>query len=125
MTGKFIDFASKTSNPQIPDIFDITPDELNSKRNQVRIIDVRRPDEWVGEFGHIPEAELYTLETLPDRIDELPKDETLVFVCRSGNRSAHAAAFAKENGFTSVYNMRGGMIEWTQKNFATAERNGE
>jgi hydroxyacylglutathione hydrolase len=122
MSGKFTEFKSKSANPNIPGVDDITPDELREKKSQVRIIDVRRPDEWVGEFGHIEEAELITLNHLPDSIDNLPKDQTIVFVCRSGNRSAQAAAFAKENGFTNVFNMRGGMMEWTEKNFETVER---
>jgi rhodanese-related sulfurtransferase len=125
MSGKFIDFSSKTTNPYMPDVDDVTPDELHEKIREVCVVDVRRPDEWVGEYGHIAEAELMTLNTLPDAIERLPKTQTIVFVCRSGNRSAQATAFAKQNGFTSVYNLRGGMIEWTNKNFATVERDGE
>jgi rhodanese-related sulfurtransferase len=122
MAGKFTEFKSKSANPNIPGVDDITPDELREKKSQVRIIDVRRPDEWVGEFGHIQEAELITLNHLPNSIENLPKDQTIVFVCKSGGRSAQATAFAKENGYTSVYNMRGGMIAWTEKNFETVER---
>lgn len=125
MTNKFVEFSSRTANPNFPEIEDITAEELRSKQKDVRIVDVRRPDEWVGEYGHIPDAALITLDTLPDRLDELPKDQTVVFVCRSGGRSAQAAAFARQNGFDRVYNMRGGMIDWTQKNFETEERHGE
>lgn len=122
--SKFIDFSSKTPNPNFNGVSDISIDELRAKKTQVVIIDVRRPDEWVGEFGHIPEAKLMTLDTLPDRIDELPKDQTVVFVCRSGGRSAQATAFAQSNGLTSVFNMLGGMIAWTNKNFEVQDKNG-
>lgn len=118
-TSKFVEFTSKTPNPMLPTVYDISADELRNMKSQVKIIDVRRPDEWVGEYGHIPEAELLTLDTLPMKIQELPHDSTLVFVCRSGARSAQAAAFALEHGHKSVYNMRGGMIEWTNKKFET------
>lgn len=123
--SKFVDFKTATPNPRLTNVKDISPDELLQNLKKVKIIDVRRPDEWVGEYGHIPEAELLTLDFLPMKIAELPKDQTIVFVCRSGARSANAAAFALENGFTSVYNMQGGMIEWTNKNYKSAERNGQ
>lgn len=58
------------------------------------------------------------LDTLPGRMGELSSDDTLVFVCRSGGRSARAAAFALENGFTHVYNMKGGMLAWNQQGLA-------
>ncbi len=119
----FIDFKSKTANPNLPQISDISAEELRANKDKVVIIDVRRPDEWVGEYGHIAEAQLIVLDTLPMRIGDLAKDKTIVFVCRSGARSAQAAAFALENGFQSVYNMKGGMIDWTQNNYETAERN--
>jgi hydroxyacylglutathione hydrolase len=125
MTGaQPVQFKSQTNNPMIPTVLDITPEDLRENKSQVKIIDVRRPDEWVGEFGHIPEAELVTLDTLPARIEELPKDQTIVFVCRSGGRSAQAAAFALQSGLHDVYNMKGGMIAWTEKKFETAERHG-
>lgn len=104
-------------------IQDIDPAELRSKKTQVRIIDVRRPDEWTGELGHIAEASLITLDTLPQRIGELDKNDTIVFVCKSGGRSAQATAFAKQNGFNSVYNMAGGMLAWNENNFEVSERN--
>lgn len=122
--NRFTDFLTSAPNPNIPHVLDVSPEELRKKKQDVKIIDVRRPDEWVGEFGHIAEAELIVLDTLPDRLPDLPPDLTLVFVCRSGQRSARAAAYALENGFRSVFNMKGGMIEWTQKDFETVERNG-
>lgn len=123
-TVKFTKFDATTKNPMIPTVDDISPSELRAKKSEVHIVDVRRPDEWVGEFGHIPEATLVTLDTLPARVHELPRDKTIVFVCRSGARSAQAAAFAHEHGITSAFNMKGGMIEWTKLNFETSERNG-
>ncbi len=115
---------SKTPNPNIPGVFDVSIDEVNAQKNSLYLVDVRRPDEWVGEYGHIEGAELLTLDYLPQKIDELPKDKTIVFICRSGARSANATAFLLENGFTEVYNMKGGMMAWTAKNYATIEKNG-
>jgi hydroxyacylglutathione hydrolase len=109
-----VKFQSATANPDLPGVHDIDVQELNQKRSEVCIIDVRRPDEFSGELGHIPEARLIVLDTLPDRIAELPKDQTIVFVCRSGGRSARATAFALTEGFENVYNMKGGMLRWNE-----------
>lgn len=112
-----------TPNPNHEGVKDISPEQLREQRKNVKIVDVRRLEEWTGEFGHIEEAELLTLNTLPEHIEELPKDQTIVFVCRSGGRSGQAAAFALQNGYESVYNMQGGMIAWTEKNFEVVDRN--
>lgn len=112
-------------NPQHAGVRDITPEELRKNKGQVKIVDVRRPDEWKGEFGHIPEAQLITLNTLPEHVEELPTDKPIVFVCRSGGRSGQATAFAMQNGLEDVYNLQGGMIAWTGKNFEVEDRNAQ
>lgn len=118
-----IHFQTSKPNPNYPDVSDILPREVLENVSQIRVIDVRRPDEWVGEYGHISEAELMTLDTLPQRLSELSKDETIVFICRSGARSAQAAHFCKQNGFSTVYNMQGGMIAWTEQQFQVKDKN--
>jgi hydroxyacylglutathione hydrolase len=109
-----VEFTSKTGNPENPGVQDIDPKELWAKRHEVKIVDVRRPDEFEGELGHIPGAELMVLDTLPGRLPELPTDKTIVFVCRSGGRSGRASAFAMGQGLKEVYNMRGGMLLWNE-----------
>lgn len=112
MASQKVQFRTKQSNLENPGVEDIDPKELWEQKTNVEIIDVRRPDEFTGELGHVPGAQLMVLDTLPERLSELPKDKTVVFVCRSGGRSGRATAFAKENGFTDVYNMKGGMLLW-------------
>lgn len=112
VTVSFVNFETETSNPQYEGVFDIAPAELHQVMSQVKMIDVRQPEEYVGELGHVAGAELIPLGTLPDHLDQLPKDRTIVFICRSGARSANAAAFAMMNGWTHVYNMKGGMLFW-------------
>ncbi len=111
---KSVNFESKTENPHFEGVYDVSPAELNEKLADVKLIDVRQPDEFVGELGHIAGAELIVLDTLPDHIVDLPKDQPIVFICRSGARSARAAAFVAMNGISNVYNMQGGMIQWNQ-----------
>lgn len=122
MASQTVHFTSITAHPEVPDVQDIDPKELWEKRHEVVIVDVRRPDEYTGELGHIAGSQLMVLDTLPERLHELPKDKTVVFVCRSGARSGRATAFAKSEGFASVFNMKGGMILWNQLQLQVAGR---
>lgn len=80
------------------------------------LIDVRRPDEYVGELGHIAGAKLVTLgPELEQFLMQADKSADTLFICRSGARSANATMFAKQLGFTSVYNLEGGMISWNER----------
>jgi rhodanese-related sulfurtransferase len=75
------------------------------------VLDVREPSEWAA--GHIEGATLIPLGELPSRLAELPKDRTIVVVCRSGNRSAQGRDILRGAGFPSVTSMESGMNDWT------------
>ncbi|HEX4924906.1 MAG TPA: rhodanese-like domain-containing protein [Bdellovibrionales bacterium] len=102
-------------------ILDVDPSEVFEKRGSIKIIDVRRPEEFTGELGHIEGAELVTLDNLDQELPKLPKDASYVFVCRSGARSTRAGQYAESLGFKSVYNMRGGMLLWNELGLAIAK----
>lgn len=94
---------------------EVSPLELNQNLETVKIVDVRRPDEYTGELGHINGAQLLTLEKdFNERIHDFDKNDCIVFVCRSGARSARATQYAQTLGFKEVYNMHGGMILWNE-----------
>jgi rhodanese-related sulfurtransferase len=77
------------------------------------LIDVRRPDEFNGELGHIEGSQLYTLGAeLTEFLESLKKDEEVIFICRSGARSGQATLMARELGIQNTYNLGGGMIRW-------------
>ena len=80
-------------------------------RDDVILLDVREDDEF--KAGHIPGAEWISLGQLSSRLGELPKDKTIVAVCRSGNRSGQATELLRQNGF-DAHNMQGGMNSWVQ-----------
>lgn len=117
--SEYVSFSSSEANPDLDIVSDVSPDEVNAKRDLICLIDVRRPDEYTGELGHIPGAKLLTLDTLSDHFDDIPKDKTVVFICRSGRRSASATALAKDQGYESVYNMKGGMMMWNEMGLET------
>lgn len=95
-----------------PSIPTISPHDVRSHKGAM-LIDVRRPDEYVGELGHIAGAVLKTLgPELDEFLSTLNKNEIIIFICRSGARSGKATLQALELGFTSVFNMEGGMLTW-------------
>lgn len=105
-------FEAIEENPYYEGVFDILPEELSLKLHSAVLIDVRQPEEFNGELGHVPGSKLIVLQTLPEQVETFSKDDTIVFVCRSGDRSARATAFLQEHGFMNVYNMKGGMLRW-------------
>lgn len=112
-------FESCEENLHYEGVIDIDPKELAKKLGQVVLIDVRQPEEFTGELAHIPNAKLIVLDTLSNNFNLVPKDKPVVFVCRSGSRSAKAAALAKENGYTNVFNLKGGMLLWNDLHLPT------
>jgi rhodanese-related sulfurtransferase len=77
----------------------------------ILLVDVRTPGEF-QHHGHIPGSRLLPLSMLQWRSHELPKDKTIVCVCRSGSRSHTACGMLTAQGFTDVINLSGGMIGW-------------
>lgn len=76
------------------------------------VIDVRAPDEFVGELGHIPGARLVPGPALLAEAISWPKDQELLVVCKAGGRSANASTALARAGFTRVMNLVGGMLAW-------------
>ncbi|HEU5379189.1 MAG TPA: rhodanese-like domain-containing protein [Ktedonobacteraceae bacterium] len=89
----------------------------------VRVIDVRQPEEW--QTGHIAEAILvpingiYTFGHALKKLN-LPEEEEVIFVCRSGQRSASASEIAMVTGLKKVYNLANGMNGWTSRGYPMA-----
>lgn len=101
-------------------IDEISCDSLSKAKDRFVLIDVRRPDEFTGELGHIEGSELVTLgPDLEQKLNLIDKDEPYVFICRSGGRSGQATAYAQTLGFKNVYNMMGGMLEWNRLGLPT------
>jgi uncharacterized membrane protein YdjX (TVP38/TMEM64 family)/rhodanese-related sulfurtransferase len=90
----------------------------------IAVIDVRGPDEFTGELGHIPGARNLPLNALPGRVQELGSltAAPLVLVCHTDRRSARAAALLDTAGFRDVAVLRGGMVRWTEAGLPVANR---
>jgi phage shock protein E len=97
-----------------PSAMDLSVSEFSSKVTEAGVItlDVRTP----GEFneGHIEGAQLIDFQSgnFENEIATLDKTKTYAVYCRSGNRSGQAVKIMSDAGFTSVYNLNGGVIDW-------------
>lgn len=76
------------------------------------LLDVRTPEEYTQD-GHVAGSILIPVQELGGRLSELPKDQPIVCICRSGNRSQTACALLAEQGYTGLSNVQGGMRAWT------------
>ena len=87
----------------------------------VPVIDIRRPDEWTST-GVIDGSHLITFfdqqgQANPGFFEEMSKlagpNDEVIFLCRSGNRSGVLSEYlAEKAGYTRVYNVAGGMLDW-------------
>jgi rhodanese-related sulfurtransferase len=73
------------------------------------LLDVREDDEW--RAGHAPSATHIPLGQLGARTSEVPKDQAIYVICRSGARSARATAALSGAGWKAI-NVAGGMQDW-------------
>lgn len=95
----------------------------------VKLVDIRRPDEW-RETGVIPGSVLLTAfdargqfnADFPSEFEALvDREEEVAIICRSGNRStALSRTLAERVGYTRVYNVSGGIVDWMDLGKPTA-----
>ena len=91
------------------------------RNREVVVVDVRLRHEW--KAGRIRGAVHLPLHELSAAVGGMPRDRTLITVCRSGHRSAAAARMLKRAGF-EVENLRGGMTRWVRAGLPLEPANG-
>ena len=77
-----------------------------------QLIDVRESYEF--DFCNI-EGHLIPLGEIEYRSDEINKNEKVILQCRSGQRSETAIAILEQKGFTNLFNLRGGILAWSDE----------
>lgn len=117
MCGK--EKKERVLNPQLVNgINEISCEELKKNQQKVKLIDVRNPEEFNNEYGHIEGARLIPLGPEFDAyLKTANPNEEVVFICRSGGRSGNATKRAMDVGIKWSANMVGGMIRWNELKF--------
>jgi rhodanese-related sulfurtransferase len=85
------------------------------------LLDVREDDEWTA--GYAPGARHIPLGQLGARTAEIPQDQVVYVICRSGARSARAAQALSAAGWDAI-NVAGGMQDWAAAGRAMATDSG-
>jgi rhodanese-related sulfurtransferase len=82
---------------------------------EVFILDVRTQEEY--NAGHIRNSTLIPVQDLSKRLNEVPRDRDILVYCKTGGRSTAASEILVNNGFARIYNMKGGITEWTKAGY--------
>lgn len=97
------------------------PLDAGARLADLHLLDVREPDEW--QAGHIAGSQHIPLGQLRERLGEVPKDKTILAVCRHGNRSEAATRGLRRLGYT-VENLEGGVTAWKRAGLALEAEGG-
>ncbi len=108
---------------QLNDVRQLDPQRVRIEINAgiPVLLDVREPEEYSGELGHIPGSILIPLKELPGRAESelgAQRDQPIIAICRAGVRSTTAAAILIALGFENVSNLKGGMLDWNDQGLA-------
>jgi sulfur dioxygenase len=112
--------ASEVSFPAVTEVAQlvaISHSELATRLSRGAppiVLDVREPEEFTAELGHIQGALLVPLDALAHRLPKLLgyAEREVVVVCRAGARSGSGAVILRQAGFQQVLNLEGGMLAW-------------
>ena len=85
---------------------------MQDRGDRVTILDVREPHEW--KISDLAGSVKIPLGTLPQRFEELSRDDELIVYCRSGARSAQAVQFLRQAGYAKAKNLIGGVNHWAE-----------
>jgi rhodanese-related sulfurtransferase len=77
------------------------------------ILDVRNPNEY--QICFISGSTLLPLPELAARVSEVPRDREVIVHCKSGMRSAKAMQFLREQGYTNIKDLTGGIAAWAER----------
>lgn len=76
-------------------------------------LDIREPYEVAG--GYIAGSILIPMNSVPERLAELPRDRTLIVYCAAGVRSYGVTHWLRERGFADTWSLVGGMHAWLEQ----------
>lgn len=97
-----------------------TLNAMREKGEDHFLLDVREPSEHAA--AAIQGSTLIPMGSLPTRIAELPKDKPVIIHCHHGGRSMRAITWLRQQGYTNVSNLAGGIDAWSQQVDAAVPR---
>ena len=83
------------------------------------LLDIREVFEVEQLSLDVPRILYIPMSSLEERIHELPKDEKVIVVCTTGERSKRVVSYLQYHGYSNYINMKKGIEKWVQKGFPT------
>ena len=98
----------------LPYEIDVTTLKEHRETGQDHIVlDVREPGETaVHAFDGALEIPMHEI---PQHLDKIPQDKTVVVLCHIGGRSMQVTGFLRQQGYENVTNLRGGIDAWSRQ----------
>ena len=86
---------------------------LENPKLGIKVLDVREPDEY--QIAHVEGVPLLPLSQLAQRFSELDPKQSYYIHCKAGGRSLQAVQFLRQQGFTSLKSVKGGIKAWSDE----------
>jgi hydroxyacylglutathione hydrolase len=95
----------------------MTTPELKTKLEFEKwtVLDVRNLEEY--ESGHIEGSLNIYVGTLPQRLNDIPRDNPIAVICKSGTRSGFGCSILRKHGIMNICNIMGGMTSWSNAGY--------
>jgi adenylyltransferase/sulfurtransferase len=94
-------------------VADITPKDLKARLDageKITVIDVRESFELA--ITQLDFAKHIPMNSIPERLADVPRDVPVVVMCKVGGRSGQVAGYLQGQGYTNVLNLTGGILRW-------------
>ena len=117
----FVSFLSVGCKGQVSNVKTIPPTAFSGKINttpNAQILDVRTPEEYAGQHLDNTVNVNWRGSDFADKASKYDKKKPVFVYCMSGGRSKQAAAKLQELGFTTIYELQGGIIKWNAEGLA-------
>lgn len=85
--------------------------ELLDSNEEIILLDVR--EQWENNIARIEGSEIIPLSRLQEDFKKLNPNDKIIVYCHHGSRSFYAGSFLKQQGFTDIYNLEGGIDAWS------------
>lgn len=105
-------------SPSDKNVTQLSPKEFQSfLSNDIQLIDIRTGREFNAEHINNAQNINFLSEDFSNTINKLNKEEPVFIYCRSGKRSGKSVAKFEKAGFTKIYELKGGILNWKSEGF--------
>ena len=98
----------------------VSPEFVAGQGRRTRIVDVREAAELTGPLGHLPGSDWIPLDDIERLAERLDRDDAVVVVARTDERSKKTAQLLERKGMRMVAALEGGVLAWKQQGFSTS-----